>query len=238
MLVKSTPKANLTLNPISLDSDVYFIEQKGNKNFIYYSKEKCKSLEYVLDKIINEPAIVIYEDLENNKIYIVKTHIDTESFEFDIDAINFNVKKVEDIINLTLFKTGINRIYFLDNSLLEKKINVKNAEILYIEHKKINQEIKKSPTLKTRNKYALINLVVFIFLLLLNNGFNKLSVQLETEKNKIFNNEHTRLQNQVIIQEADIAKYTEIKDKKLKVLSSFEELNSSNMIISNERGNF
>lgn len=235
-MIKSTQKANLILNPITLDSDIFFIEQKNNKNFIYYSKEKCKSLEYVLDKVINELALVIYEDLDNNKIYVVKTLLDTESFEFEIDAINFNVKKIEDIINLTLFKTGINRIYFLDNSLLESKISVRNAEILHIEHKKITREIKKSPTLKTRNKYAFINLVVFIFLLLLNNGFNTLSTHLATEKNKIFNAKHTELEQQVILQEEDIAKYTEIKDKKLKVLSSFEELNLNDMLISNQRG--
>lgn len=236
-MFKSTQKANLTQNPIILDSDVFFIEQKGNKNFIYYSKEKCKSLEYVLDKLINELAIVIYEDLENNNIYIIKTHIDTESFEFNIDTINFNVKKVEDIINLTLFKTGINRIYFLDNSLLKSKINIRNAEIMQIEYKKIIQEIKKSPTLKTRNKYAFINFVVVIFLLLLNNGFNTLSLHLSSEKKKNFDIKHSELVQQVILQEKDIAKYTEIKNKKLKVLSNFEELNSSNMIISNQRGN-
>lgn len=236
-MFRLTPKADLSLNPISLDSDIYFIEQKSNKNFIYYSKEKCKSIEYVLDNLIDEISLVIYEHLDQNKIYIIKTHLETESFEFDIDAVNFNVKKVEDIINLTLFKAGINKIYFLDNSILKEKINVKNAQIEYISHKKVTQEIKKSPTLKTRNKYAFINLILFIFLLLLNNGFNTLSTNLVNEKNIEFNKKYSEFEQQIILQEEDIAKYTEIKNKKLKVLSSFEELKSSNMIISSERGN-
>lgn len=236
-MFKLTKKINLKLNPIILDSDTYFIEQKGNKDFIYYSKEKCKSLEYALDNLINEISLVIYEHLDQNKIYIIKTHIETETFEFNIDTANFNIKKVEDIINLTIFKAGINKIYFLDNSVLKNKIKIKNAEIEYISHKKVLQEIKKSPTLKTRNRYAFRNLFLFISLLLLNNGFNALFTHLENKKNILFNKEYSEIEQKIILQEEDIAKYTEIKNKKLKVLSSFEDLNSKSVIISNERGN-
>lgn len=222
----STQKANLLLNPISLDSDTYFVEKKGNKNFIYYAKEKCKSVEYVFDCLVDDISLVIYEDLEQNKIYIIKAHIETDTFEFDIEAVNFNIKKIEDIVNLTIFKAGIKKIYFLDNSVLKDKITIRNSEIELLSHKKVNQEIKKAPTLRTKNKYAFINLVVFVLLLLLNNGFNIFSEKLDKEKTADFNTKYSLLEQKILLQEEDIAKYTEIKNKRLEVLYNFNELSS------------
>lgn len=237
MIVKSTQKANLVQSQISFDSDTFFIEKNGYKDFIYYSKEKCKSLEYIADKLIDEVSIFVYEDLDDDKIYIIKTHLATDTLIIDINSKNFEIKKTEDIINLILFKQGIEKIYFLDNSALESKMNIKNASTGQVSLKDFKQISRKAPLLRTRNTYTFKVIIVFIALLLLNNGFTHLSEKLEREKRQEFNAKNIELDERLIAQDDDISKYNELKNKRLGILRSFEEMNTQNMIPSGQGDN-
>lgn len=223
-MLKVTQRTQANLNQISFDLDFYFTENKKNKNLIYYSNEKCKSLEYVFDTLVNDIALVIYEDLEENNIYIIKTNITTETMQIDIKSKNFNIKKLEDIINLILFKQGIEKVYFLDNTQLDKKINIQNAKKEYIPYKKFKEEVNKSPTLKTKQNYTIFTVSFFIILLLINTSFNQLERYLNNQKTKAFNDKYTILEEKILSQEEEIRTLEEKKDKKIAILKNIKDL--------------
>lgn len=210
-------------------SDKYFINSKKIKNLIYTSEQKCKSLEYIFDTLIKDISIVIYE--LDEKVYIITTNSTVATFEFVKVENEFEIKKIKDFINILLFKKGINKIYFLQNSILKKELNfnddIKIEEIKISDYKKA---YKNNPILKTEKRYLISNLGLTILVLSSFFIFKNIQTLLEKERIKEFNSSYTALEKELNIKKEEIKEYEILKNRNLEILYDFKQLENTKEI--------
>lgn len=202
---------------------------KKIKNLIYTSEQKCKSLEYIFDTLIKDISIVIYE--LDEKVYIITTNSTVATFEFVKVENEFEIKKIKDFINILLFKKGINKIYFLQNSILKKELNfnddIKIEEIKISDYKKA---YKNNPILKTEKRYLISNLGLTILVLSSFFIFKNIQTLLEKERIKEFNSSYTALEKELNIKKEEIKEYEILKNRNLEILYDFKQLENTKEI--------
>ncbi|MCT7910699.1 hypothetical protein N5912_02550 [Arcobacter lacus] len=210
-------------------SDKYFVKSKKVKDLIYTSGQKCKSLEYIFDTLIKDISLVIHE--LDEKVYIITTNSIVSSFEFIKVENEFEIKKIKDFINILLFKKAINKIYFLQNSILKEQLNfnddIKIEEIKISDYKKA---YKNNPILKTQKNYLISTLSITILLLISFFIFKNIGTLLQKEKIKEFNSSYTTLEKNLNIKKEEKIEYEILKNKSLDILYDFKQLENTKEI--------
>lgn len=227
MIIKRTERIFTRDNPQSYAGEVFFVRNKKNKDLVYTSNSKCKSMEYLFDNLISETAMVIYEKLDNNKIYLIVTNSDVKTFKFDISSEEFDIKKVEDIINIILIKRGIETTYFIEGSTLMGKININcklKETILKKDFKKLE---KQTPILKTARKYTFATFVLTVFLTLSYLGLENATQILTQKKGEDFNNKFSALEKEISLKNEELYKYSALRENNIEVLN---KLNPSEQV--------
>ncbi|KAB7891328.1 hypothetical protein [Poseidonibacter ostreae] len=232
-MIKKTERINLRISTTDYSSDTHFVKSKKNKDIVYVGKEKCKSLEYIFDSLVQDISIAVYDDLDKNKVWVTVTNSDIKTFEFNTDSIEYQNEKVESIINVILLKEGIKNVYFLEDSKYAKVIKIRNANIKIIDKTNFKNTVKKSPILKTAGKYTFASLLILLVLFGLHTAQEETAHIIKKDLVNDFNKQYSQKEKEIILQKDELQEYREIKDTTLEVLNSFE-----NIKIKPKRNNF
>lgn len=219
---------NLSANLTTLSNEYRYIVNSQN-GIIYFSTEKGISIEFAIDKLISSQikGVFVYEDLENNHISLIFINDIAESISFDI-RLDFSMKKIENFIKLVCFQKSIDTVYFLENSKVEKNIEIPSfINKQFIERAVLKKALKKAPAIKNRqNKLMSLGtflIVVIVFELLLGKSFDYLI----TKTNNDFNKNYEIAEKKKIFLLEELSKYEGLSQnlRDIKIVKTLDEYN-------------
>lgn len=189
----STVKQKLDIK--NMNENAFYL--KGTYCY-YIGTEKGISMEYLADTLVDEPAIVVFE--QNDQFFLIFSHSLQQTIHFKED----NVDKLVAILKASMMKTRCHSLYLFEHSKLAEHLTV---PVRFIEHKKLLLLSKKIPHLRTLtmqlSKVALLSVLVLVLCFAQSYVFEYLR--------DIANNEHrietNKIKNQIEQAQKEYLKY-------------------------------
>ena len=198
---------------------------KGD-DYIYYSKNKgsrYKSVELLADRLVNTNSLLVWDDIDNQVVYIVYCNQIRPTIEIDLKDEFFTWDKLNSILMLSILYTNNKDIYIPETSKIIDKIDftqderkkleeLKDQDInIYKEYlskidkigtrcnvKKVKKTdflsaYKKSYTLKSQSYYIARSSIVIVVLLFIVIGSNIAFKKYEQNFKKTINEEVAKI---------------------------------------------